>query len=79
VKVRVRFFGSLRDQLPADEREQGRDVGVPDGSTVLQLLAHLGIGTGRGAVATREGHIMRGDEVLEDGQELAVFQMVSGG
>jgi len=79
VRVRVRLFGTLRSLLPAGDQAQGREIEIPDGSTVNQVLAELGVGTSRGAIATAGGRILRGGDPVEDGASLAVFQLLSGG
>jgi sulfur carrier protein ThiS len=79
VKVRVRLYGALRTLLPAGDRHQGRELEVPDGFTVDQLLTELGVGASRGAIVVAGGRILQGGDLVEDGASLAVFQQVSGG
>jgi molybdopterin synthase sulfur carrier subunit len=83
MKVRVRYFASLREQLGAEEA-----VELPEGATVGALRAELVARGGSHAQALAAGRAVRcalnqrmcGEaEVLSDGAEVAFFPPVTGG
>jgi molybdopterin synthase sulfur carrier subunit len=83
MKVRVRYFASLREQLGAEEA-----VELPEGATVGALLAELVARGGSHAQALAAGRAVRcalnqrmcGEaEALSDGAEVAFFPPVTGG
>lgn len=83
MKIRLRYFASLREALG-----QGEALDVPDGTTVAALRDSL-IARGEPyATALRRGRALRAalnqqmcaeDVVLVDGAELAFFPPVTGG
>ena len=83
MKVRVRYFASLREALGA-----GEDVDVADGSDVDALRRGLVARGGRHAEALAAGRAVRcaldrvmsdGAAPLRDGAEVAFFPPVTGG
>jgi molybdopterin synthase sulfur carrier subunit len=83
MKVRVRYFASLREQLGAEEA-----VELPEGATVGALRAELVARGGSHAQALAAGRAVRcalnqrmcGEaEVLSDWAEVAFFPPVTGG
>lgn len=83
MKVRVRYFASLRERLGAEEA-----VELPEGATVGALRAELVARGGSHAQALAAGRAVRcalnqrmcGEaEVLSDGAEVAFFPPVTGG
>ena len=83
MKVRVRYFASLREQLGAEEA-----VELPEGATVGALRAELVARGGSYALALAAGRAVRcalnqrmcGEaEALSDGAEVAFFPPVTGG
>jgi molybdopterin converting factor subunit 1 len=81
MKIQVRYFAVLRERL----RSEGEVLELPDGATVgdaLDALAgrHEGFGGLRGRCQTAVNQTMvRADEVLRDGDELALIPPVAGG
>ncbi len=83
MKVRVRYFASLRERLGAEEA-----VELPEGATVGALRAELVARGGSYAQALAAGRAVRcalnqrmcGEaEALSDGAEVAFFPPVTGG
>ena len=83
MKVRVRYFASLREQLGAEEA-----VELPEAATVGALRAELVARGGSHAQALAAGRAVRcalnqrmcGEaEALSDGAEVAFFPPVTGG
>lgn len=80
MKVRVLFFASLRERIGLRERT----LEIPDGSSVETLMTALQCDhpvlaqCGRVSIAVNEDYA-RSDEILEDGDEVALIPPVSGG
>ena len=83
MKVRVRFFASLRERLGAEEA-----VELPEGATVGALRAALVARGGAHAEALAPGRAVRcalnqrmcgQDEALAEAAEVAFFPPVTGG
>ena len=77
--MKVRLYGTLSQGFPGYEHSQGMEVEIPDGATVKDLLAHLGIPESRGAVVIAEGRVLKADEKTQPGVPRGVFQTVRGG
>ena len=81
MKIQVRYFAVLRERLRSD----GETLELPDGATVGAALAalaqrHEAFGALRGRCQTAVNQTMvRADEVLRDGDELALIPPVAGG
>jgi len=67
IKVKVRIFG----------REE-RLLSLPRGSTIEGLLKALSLNPVE-VVATRNGEVVTEDEILEEGDEVELYSVVSGG
>ena len=67
IKVRARIFG----------REE-RILSLPRGSTIEKLLRALSLNPVE-VVATKNGEVVTEDEVLEEGDEVELYSVVSGG
>jgi sulfur carrier protein ThiS len=79
MKVRVKLFGTLSQGFPGYQHSQGIEVEIPDGATVKDLLAHLGISESQGAVVIAEGRILKADDKLPHGVPVNVLQAIGGG
>lgn len=81
MKIQVRYFAVLRERLRSD----GETLELPDGATVGAAIAalaerHEAFGALRGRCQTAVNQTMvRADEVLRDGDELALIPPVAGG
>ncbi|MCS6908699.1 MAG: MoaD/ThiS family protein [Anaerolineales bacterium] len=77
MQVKVVLYGMLRERLAKETR--GRlTVELPEGSSVADLRAHLGIQTPVGCSVN--GQMERNPErVLRDGDEVHLFQSIGGG
>jgi MoaE-MoaD fusion protein len=81
MKIQVRYFAVLRERL----RSEGETLELPEGSTVAAALAllaerHEPFGALRGRCQMAVNQTMvRADEVLHDGDELALIPPVAGG
>jgi molybdopterin synthase sulfur carrier subunit len=83
MKIRVRFFASLREALGPEE-----SLELPDGASVadarLQLISRggaytLALAPGRAVRCSLNQQMAQDDAPLADGAELAFFPPVTGG
>ncbi|MFM7531856.1 MAG: MoaD/ThiS family protein [Rubrivivax sp.] len=83
MKVRVRYFASLRERLGPEEA-----VELPEGGTVAALRAQLVarggahaevLAAGRAVRCARDQRMCAESEVLDEGAEVAFFPPVTGG
>ena len=79
MEIRVTLFGTLSQRFPGYRPENGMEVEIQDGATVMDLLAHLEISTSQGGVVSMEGRMLRTDDELRNGASVQVFQAVYGG
>jgi sulfur carrier protein ThiS len=79
VKVKVKLFGTLGQNISGYRHSQEIEVEIPDGAMVRDLLAHLGISESQGVAVIVEGRILEVDDMLQDGSLVNVMQAVSGG
>jgi molybdopterin converting factor small subunit len=91
MEIHVQLFSILRDCLPPDARRGKATVHLPQGATLADLAAHLGIDRHLGCQAS-ELTSTAGWQVLvsgafewdmgralRDGDEVSIFPPVSGG
>ncbi len=83
MKIRIRFFASLREALETSELELETTA-----ETVVKLRASLAarggawaevLGTGRAVRASLNHDMVDGDAPLSEGAEVAFFPPVTGG
>jgi sulfur carrier protein ThiS len=79
MKLRVRLYGTLSQQVPNYQHSQGIEVEVPDGARVKDLLARLAISESQGAVVVMDGRLLKADDTVRGGAPLHVLQPLSGG
>lgn len=75
MKVRVKIIGPLMYIVGFSEK----DVEIPEGTTVDKLMDLVGIPKERPKIITRNGWAMVSDEVLVDGDHIAIAPVYSGG
>jgi sulfur carrier protein ThiS len=79
VKVKVKLYGTLGQNIPGYRHSQGIEVVIPDGATVQDLFTHLEIPESLGAVAIVEGRILNVDDVLMEDVPVNILQAMRGG
>ena len=79
MKIRVRLFGTLGRDFPDYEHATGLEIEIPENAKVGELLAYLKITESHRPVVAMNGRIMRPDDILSSGADVAVFQSVFGG
>jgi len=79
MKMRVKLYGTLSQRFPGYQHSQGIEVEIPDGATVKDLLALLGISESQGAVVAMQGRILKTDDKMRCGVHAHVIQAIHGG
>jgi len=79
MKTRVKLYGTLSQRFPGYQHSQGIEVEIPDGATVKDLLALLGISESQGAVVITEGRVLKADDEMRCGAQVNVLQSIQGG
>ena len=77
MKVTVRLFGDLRRYLPKGQNLLVLDL--PEGTTAVGMLQHLGIHPGEVWVIRANRQVIREEQPLHDGDDIEVFEPVGGG
>lgn len=83
MRIELALFASLTAYLPASAEAgsgggHSRPIGLPDGATVGQVIASLGLPEQARVVFVNGRHAVD-DHVLVDGERLAIFPPVAGG
>ena len=79
MKANVRLYGTLDRLFPGYDRSKGLDVEVPEDATVDTVLFVLGISHVRGMTAVVQGKAANGNERVQTGVPLYIFQSIQGG
>ena len=79
MKLNVKLYGTLSQQVPGYQHSQGVEVEIPDGASVKDFLARLRISNNQGAVVIMDGQILKADDTMRDGVHIHVLQSLSGG
>jgi molybdopterin converting factor small subunit len=77
VRVRVLFFGEMRRHLPRGQEHV--DLALPEGATVLDLLAAVGVAAADERIVGRNGALAQDDAPLQDGDEISLYHPMGGG
>ena len=70
--VTVKLGGSLR-QFAADTREGLETLFLPEGARISDVISYMGIAPGEARVVLRNARSAGLDELLEEGDRVAVF------
>lgn len=79
MNVEVRLFATLASFLPPTGRGGAALVDVPDGSTVRDVIRHLGIPSELERVTLVNGHDAEPAHPLRAGDVVTVFPPLAGG
>ena len=77
MRVRVQFFGEMRRHLPRDHEHV--DLSLPDGATVADLLAAVGVRPEDERIVGRNGALAHDDTPLHDGDKVSLYHPMGGG
>jgi len=75
MKIGVKLIGPLMYEAGFSEKE----IEVPDATTTDALLDRIMISKTRPKIVTRNGKAVAPDDVLKDGDKIAVSPIYSGG
>ena len=78
IEIELRLFGDLGQYLDI-ELGEGFDLKVEDGSTIRSVIALLGIPIDDTKIILVNGRSKEFDDILCDGDRLAIFPPVAGG
>jgi molybdopterin converting factor small subunit len=80
MKVCVKMLGSYRKLLPPDVCGYKFEVEIPTGTTVAELMSRYGVPLTEDTVFLVNGLTPNGlDQILSDGDAVAVFSAMAGG
>jgi sulfur carrier protein ThiS len=79
MKVTIKLFGTLSELFPDYDFEQGLDLDLPEGSTVVDLLTFLEIFDDQGGTVLMDSRFLSKDETLTSGAQVLIFQVLNGG
>ena len=79
MKVLIKLFSVLSDYVPDYNSQEGVETELPDGSTVADLLSHLGIPMSKSPVVSCMGRVLQPADTIPEDSTLHVFQPLSGG
>jgi len=79
MKVLIKLFSVLRDYVPHYNPQKGAETELPDGSTVADLLSHLGIPMSKVPVVTCNGRVLQPADTIHEDSTLHIFQPVASG
>ena len=79
VSVTLKLFATFRRYWPSDSQSDARTLGVPPGARVGDVLAGFGVPTDDSAVILINGRTGTPEQILEDGDVVAVFPSMAGG
>jgi molybdopterin converting factor small subunit len=79
MQVEVRLYATLRRYLPGLKAGQPQRLTLPEGATVADMLAALGVPDGDNQHAFVNDIDVELDWVLYDGDRVGVFPQVGGG
>ena len=79
MKLKVKLYGTLGQQVPGYQHSEGIEVEIPDGAAVKDLLALLEISESQGAVVIMDGRVLKADDEMQCGVPVNVLQVIQGG
>lgn len=79
MKVDVCLYASLASRLPDRSRGNSCFMDLADGTTVAELLQQLGISVDQPKILFINGVHAKPEDVIKDGDRVAVFPPIAGG
>jgi molybdopterin synthase sulfur carrier subunit len=79
MRVTVKLHATLRKFLPAGSDDNAAVLDLPQGTTVGDVIARLGIPSGHAKMIVSGDEYLEPTSVLHDGQEVNLFPPLAGG
>ena len=79
MKVKIRLFGTLGQNIPGYRHSQEIEIEIPDRATAKDLLVHLEIPESQGATIIAEGKVLKAEDEIQEGVLVNVMQAIRGG
>ena len=88
MQIHAKLFATLTRMVPDETRKQYPqsvhagsvlEIGLPEGSTLADLVEHLGLPSDKVRVIFVNGRVRKRDHVLVSGDEVGLFPPVGGG
>ena len=79
MKVLIKLYSVLSDYVPDYNPKKGMETELPEGSTVTDVLSHLGIPMSKAPVVSCNGRVLQPADTIHEDSTLHIFQPLSGG
>ena len=79
MKLRIKLFGTFRQNVPGYDPEQGLEIEVQDPAQVSDVLAQLGIPLNKGAVVSVDNRIAKLEDEISENARVSIIQKAYGG
>ena len=79
MKIRVLLFGTLRKSFSDHDPIHGMEVEIPEGATVGDLIAHIGLPAKKFGMVSMDGRLVKAGNLLKENAVMRVFQPIFGG
>jgi sulfur carrier protein ThiS len=79
MKIKVKLFGTLGQKFPGYDYKKGLEMELPEGTSVGDLLARLGLRDEDKPIIAVGGLIWDAEDELPEGAVVSVLQAVYGG
>ena len=79
MKVKVSLYGTLGQCVAGYNHSRGIEIEIPDDATVKDFLNCLEFTKSEKLVVVREGRVLKGEDKMQRGIPVNVFQSIHGG
>lgn len=79
VRIHVTAYGDLRRYFPADQRDSGAALALPDGATIMQMLDALRLPYQNTWLIGVNDSVVDLDHPLRDGDRVELMMPIGGG
>lgn len=79
IEVQVKLYATLRRYQPQLRLGEALSISLPEGATVAQLVAKLGIPASTVKTVFVKGEIVKEEHALRDGDDVGIFPPIAGG